>query len=236
MRTVLAVAFVAIASAHLHGQAFEVASIKPSAPQPAGHTDSRMSTNNGRLNYTAVTLKDVLEKAYKVEGYQITGPDWIDVDRFDIAATTPAGASRDQYPQMLQALLAERFHLTIRRETKELPVFELNVAKNGPKLKSIESESGITSNSNRSGWHVVAKGSLQQLVEFLSERVNRPVLDRTGLSGPFEITLDWASDDSLEGPSLFTALQEQAGLKLSATRAPIELIVVDQADRTPTAN
>jgi uncharacterized protein (TIGR03435 family) len=227
----------------LCGQAaFEVASIKPSAPQPPGRTDSRMSTDTGRLNYTNVTVKDVLGQAYKVQAYQIAGPDWIETERFDIAAKIPAGAGRDQVPLMLQALLADRFNLTIHRETKELPVYTLNVAKNGPKLKTTESESGITSNSNRTSWHLTAKISMHRFAEFLSERVSRPVLDQTGLNGSFEITLDWAPDDApatndaAAGPSIFTALQEQLGLKLNATKGPVETIVVDRANRVPSDN
>jgi uncharacterized protein (TIGR03435 family) len=200
-----------------------------------------MSTNTGSLNYTNVTLKDVIGQAYKIPESQISGPDWLNTDRFDIAAKIPAGA-RDQVPQMLQALLSTRFHVVLHRDTKELPVYELTVAKNGPKLKHIDSESGITSNANRTRWHLDAKVTMHALAEFLSERVGRPVFDRTGLSGPFEVTLDWAIDDAPAadgadpGPSLFTALQEQLGLKLDSTKGPVETIVVDRADRVPSEN
>jgi uncharacterized protein (TIGR03435 family) len=185
-----------------------------------------MSIDTGRLNYTNVTLKDVLGKAYLVQSYQITGPDSIEIERFDIAAKIPAGAAQDQIPLMLQSLLADRFNLTIHRETKELPVYALTPAKNGPKLKAAESESGITSNSNRTSWHVVARVSMLRFTEFLSERMSRPVLDQTGLNGTFEMTLDWAVDDApttndgAAGPSIFTALQEQLGLRLTSTKGP----------------
>lgn len=231
-----------IASGCLYAQpTFEVASIKPAASQAPGRTDSRMSTNTGSLNYTSVTLKDVIGQAYKIPESQISGPDWLNTERFDIAAKIPAGA-RDQVPRMLQALLSTRFQMVIHRDTKELPVYELTVARNGPKLKHIDSESGITSNSNRTRWHLDAKVTMRALAEFLSERVGRPVFDRTGLSGPFEVTLDWAVDDAPAandaeaGPSLFTALQEQLGLKLDSTKGPVETIVVDRADRAPSEN
>lgn len=172
-------------SSCLFGQAaFEVASIKPSPPQPPGHTSTQMSIDTGRLNYLNVTLKDVIGKAYSVQSYQITGPDSIETERFDIAAKIPVEAARDQIPGMLQSLLADRFNLMIHRETKELPGYALTLAKNGPKLKAAESESGITSNSNRTSWHVIAKVSMLRFTEFLSERVSRPVLDQTGLNGP----------------------------------------------------
>lgn len=234
--------FVMASAGCLHAQpAFEVASIKPSAPQAPGRADSRMSTNTGSLNYTSVTLKDVIGQAYKVPESQITGPEWLATERFDISAKIPAG-ERDQVPQMLQTLLSTRFKMSVHHDTKELPVFDLTIANNGPKLKKIESASGITSNSNRTRWHLDAKVTMPALAEFLAERVGRPVLDRTGLSGPFEITLDWAIDDAPAadgvdpGPSLFTALQEQLGLKLDSTKGPVETIVVDRADRVSAEN
>ncbi len=143
---------------------------------------------------------------------------------------------------MLQALLAERFKLTLHRETKELPMYVLVVAKNGPKFKTTESETGISSNSSRTHWHVTAKGTMRRFAEFLSEEAGRPVVDQTGLSGSYELTLDWtpddapAANDSAAGPSLFTALQEQLGLKLDATKGPVEILVIDRANRTPTEN
>ena len=223
---------------------FEVATIKPAPPQPEGRTSTRMSsdTDTGKLNYTNVNLKEAIGKAYKVQQYQITGPDWIETERFDIVAKFTPHSAGDQVALMLQALLAERFKLTLHRETKELPMYVLVVAKNGPKFKTTESETGISSNSNRTHWHVVAKGSLRRFAEFLSDEAGRPVVDRTGLSGSYELTLDWTPDDSpttndsAAGPSLFTALQEQLGLKLDSTKGPVEMLVIDRAERTPTEN
>jgi uncharacterized protein (TIGR03435 family) len=221
---------------------FEVATVKPAPPQPGGNTSYGMSANAGRLSYANVTVKDVLEKAYRVQRYQIAGPDWIDTERFDIAAKIPDGAARDQVPLMLQALLADRFKLALHRETKELPMYALVVAKNGPKFKTFESDAGIYSRSNGAHWHVEAKGSMQRFAEFLSEEAGRPVADQTGLSGLYQMTLDWAADDAVAandtaaGPSLFTALQEQLGLKLDSTKGPVEMLVIDRAERTPTEN
>jgi uncharacterized protein (TIGR03435 family) len=221
---------------------FEVATIKPSAPQPIGHTSTRMDSNRERLNYSYVNLKEVIGQAYKVRQYQITGPDWLETERFDITAKLPAaeGSSR-QVALMLQALLADRFKMAIHRETKVLPVYALVAGRSGPKLKSSESDSGISSNSNRTSLHVTAKATMQRFAEFLSEEVGRPVIDRTGLTGPYDFTIDWAVDnaianDSPAGPSIFTALQEQLGLKLDSTKGPVEIIVVDHADRTPSEN
>ena len=230
-----------LAMAQTPAPQFEVATIKPPAPQPNdGHTHSRMSVDNNRLLYANVTLKDALAQAYNVQRYQVSGPDWIDTDRFDIQAKIPEG-KRAQVPEMLQNLLADRFGLKIHRETKELPVYALVVAKGGPKFKAAESQ-GLSINSNRTHWHVEAKVSMQRLAELLSEDAGRPVIDRTGLMGSYDMTLDWAVDDAAAandpaaGPSLFTALQEQLGLRLESTRAPVETIIVDQAQRTPVEN
>jgi len=223
---------------------FEVATIKPAPPQPEGRTSTRMSsdTDTGKLNYTNVNLKEAIGKAYKVQQYQITGPDWIETERFDIVARFPPHSAGDQIPLMLQALLADRFKLALHRETKELPMYALVVTKNGPKFKSTESETGISSNSNRTHWHVVAKVPMRRFAEFLSEEAGRPVVDQTRLSGSYELTLDWtpddapAANDSAAGPSLFTALQEQLGLKLDSTRGPVEMLLIDRTNRTPSEN
>ncbi len=221
---------------------FEVPTIKPAPPQPAGRTDTRMSSDSHRLNFTNVNLKQVIGRAYKVQLYQIEGPGWLETERFDITATLPPDASSQQIPEMLQALLADRFKLAIHRETRELPIYTLVVAKGGPKFKPSETDAGITSNSNRTHWHVTSKGSMRRFAEFLTDQVGRPVVDQTGLTGSFDLTLDWAVDDSTNHndaetvPSLFTALQEQLGLKLESGKGPVKTIVVDRAERAPTDN
>ncbi len=221
---------------------FEVATIKPSPPQAPGRTSTQMSSDSHRLSFTNVNLKEVIGKAYKVQLYQIEGPGWLETERFDIAATLPAGASGLQVPEMLQGLLADRFKLGFHRETRELPIYNLVIAKSGPKLKPSEAETGITSNSNGTHWHVTSKGSMRRFAEFLTDEVGRPVVDKTGLTGSFDLTLDWSVDDSTTrndtetGPSIFTALQEQLGLKLESGKGPVETIVVDRAERAPTDN
>ena len=140
---------------------------------------------------------------------------------------------------MLQALLADRFKLTLHHETKELPLYALTVTRNGPKFKTADSES-MSINAGRTNKHVEANINMRRLVEFLSAEVDRPVLDKTGLAGLYGITLDWAVDNlptaTATGPSLFTALQEQLGLKLESAKGPVDTLVVDHANRTPTDN
>jgi uncharacterized protein (TIGR03435 family) len=225
---------------------FEVASVKVAPPQPIGHIHSRSSINNatqsepGRLNYTYVNVQQVLCEAYRVFVYQLAGgPGWLETDRFDISAVIPAGTQRDQVPLMFQALLVDRFKLALHRETREMSVYALVVGKNGPKLKAAESATGISSHSDGGPIHVTAATGMDAFANYLSQRLDRPVLDQTGLKGPFEITLDWAPDspqrpgasDDLSGPSIFTALQEQLGLKLEGRKVPVEILVIDHAEK-----
>jgi uncharacterized protein (TIGR03435 family) len=242
-----ATAICVFAVGHLLGQAspeFEVATIKPAPLQSEGRISTQISsdTDKGQLTYSNVNLKEVIGKAYKVQQYQINGPDWFETERFDVVARFPPHSAAEQVPLMLQSLLADRFNLHVYREITELPVYVLTVLKNGPKVKSAESASGIRSNSNRTQRHVIAKVSMQSFAEFLTTEAGRPVLDETGLVGPYAMTLDWASDSASAGneavalPSLFTALQEQLGLKLGSAKGPVEMLVVDHVDRMPTEN
>jgi uncharacterized protein (TIGR03435 family) len=242
-RTILLAAFAAV---RLWGQgaaAFEVATIKPAVPSTDGRTHIRMSsdTEKGSLAYGNVGLKDVIAKAYNVQQYQVSGPDWMETERYDIVAKFAPHTAPDRVPPMLQALLAERFKVALHRETRELPMYSLVVAKGGPKFKSDETNSGVTSDHYRTRAHVAVKGSMERFAEFLTGEVGRPVFDKTGLSGSYELTLDWAPDGSPADPaaplpSLFTALQEQLGLRLESAKGPVETLVVDRADRTPTEN
>lgn len=227
----------------LYGQEFEVATIKPSPPQSEGRTSTRMSTDTdtGKLLYSNVNLKELIGKAYKVQKYLINGPEWLETGRFDIVAKFLPHSPEEQVPLMLQALLADRFKLALHREAKVLPVYALTVAGNGPKFKATETASGISNNTTRTQQHVVAKVSMEGFAEFLSGQAGRPVQDKTGLTGAYEMTLDWANDNAPAGsdpslPSLFTALQEQLGLKLAAAKGPVETLVLDHVNRTPAEN
>jgi uncharacterized protein (TIGR03435 family) len=224
-------------------QEFEIASIKPAGPQPNdGRQHTRMSVwspkgaEPGKLDYYNISLAEIIGQAYSVQQNQIESVDSLLPGRFDIHAVIPARAPADQIPLMLQTLLRDRFMLALHRETRQLPVYALTTAKNGSKLKPAESASGITSDTNRTNWHVSAKTSMPQFAEFLARKLDRLVVDETGLSGVFEIVLDaapYSLDGSQDaaGPSVFTAIQEQLGLKLEARKAPVEILVVDRAER-----
>jgi uncharacterized protein (TIGR03435 family) len=224
-------------------QEFDVASIKlaPPASKP-GSVSTHISVwapkgaDPGKLDYYNMSLVEIMGQAYRVQQNQIESADSLLPDRFDIHAIIPAGTAADQIPPMLQTLLRDRFKLALHRETRQLPVYALTTAKNGSKLKPAESASGITSDTNRTGWHVSAKTTMPQFAEFLARKLDRIVVDETSLSGAFEIVLDaapYSLDGSQDaaGPSIFTALQEQLGLKLEARKAPVEILIVDHAER-----
>jgi uncharacterized protein (TIGR03435 family) len=176
--------------------AFEAASVKPAAPSADGNVRRLFNGDAGRIDYQNVTLKSLIMRAYGVKEYQITGPDWLDSAGYDVVATIPRDASEAQLPQMLQTLLAERFKLTLRHETKDLPVYALVVGKNGPKLKPAEREEGFSMRMVPKGRHIEGTSSLAGLCDFLSRTMDRPVVDMTDLKGVYDITLDWAPDDS----------------------------------------
>jgi uncharacterized protein (TIGR03435 family) len=235
---------------------FEVASIKPAPPQAPGRVSTRMSSDPARLNYTNVSISDVIGQAYRVQHHQIAGPAWLDTERFNIVAKIPAGVASDQIPQMFQALLADRFKLKLHKEKKELPVYALVAGKNGPKLQKAESSSGLDGGISRVKGHVSGKVSMARFAEYLSLRLGHAVLDQTELDGAYTVALDWVPDSTEEpgaaassqpgtpdggavgatGPSLFTALQEQLGLKLVATKGPMEVLVIDRVEKVPTEN
>lgn len=227
--------------------AFEVASIKPAPPQEFGRTSVHRSSDKepgikGRLKYEGVSLSDLLADSHRLQHHQISGPDWLSSQRFDIMAVIPAAFSEAQIPEMLAALLVERFGLKTHDETKEMQVYTLEPAKGGAKLKKAESAGGVSGKSTKTTERVSARTTMAGLADYLSGRMDRPVVDRTGLEGPYEIELEWTPDTvatpgaEAPGPSIFTAIQEQLGLRLSAGKAPVRLLVVDHIDKTPTDN
>jgi uncharacterized protein (TIGR03435 family) len=145
MSLLVAMAGGLFAQADASAPAFEVASVKVSAPMPSGMVMIRMgggpdSSDPGRITYTGVTLKALVARAYNVKDYQVEGPQWLDGERYDVIATIPKGANKEQVGLMMQRLLAERFALTLHHESKPLAVYTLSVAKGGPKLQEVDPE------------------------------------------------------------------------------------------------
>ena len=216
---------------------FEVVSIKlgdPTDPSSSGRTAP------GRLEMRNATLATLIRNAYGLHEYQLEGgPKWMKSERFHIDAKLPAGAARDQTRLMMQAMLADRFQLEFHRVTKSMPIYNLVVASGGPKIPAATAEQpqGGSSQGPRQ-----IKGSgipVSSLAQMLIGAVGAPVVDRTGLEGKYTFALEFApqsgarEDETL--PSIFTVLQERLGLKLESGKGPVEVLVVDRAER-PSAN
>jgi uncharacterized protein (TIGR03435 family) len=230
---------------------FEAASVKTT---PHGTREFKMRPAPGGLSARNIGLKQFIQYAYEVKGYQLSGgPAWLNSETFDIEAKSPAG-TRDDGRQaklrlMLQSLLEDRFKLALSRATKELPVYALETRKSGSKLREVpEAAAEDTFQVGRRG-HIAAKGvPIAELAAILSSFVERPVVDHTDLKGKYDLTLDFTPGEGTaspenpdeyppnpDGPSLFEAIQEQLGLRLLATKAPVEMLVIDRAEK-PTRN
>ena len=222
--------------------AFEVASIRPAGPGARG--GGIEITPGGRFSATNVSLRALLKFGYGIRDFQIAQPpNWFDSQRYDVLAKAEPAANEDRMKIMVQSLLVERFDLKFHRESKEMPAYVLTVSKSGPKIQP--DMSGETGRVSRKGAGVVAgaKASMAQLAEALSDValngryiLDRPVLDRTGLSGVYDFVLSWTPEPSgstpdLSGPSLFTAIQEQLGLKLETQKAQVEIFVIDHVEK-----
>jgi uncharacterized protein (TIGR03435 family) len=230
---------------------FEVASVKRSKPA-SGIIPVGIDTEPGKLTAQNETLKNLISAAYGVKEYQISGPEWLGSERYEIVAKAAKPVGDRQLTQMLQPLLVERFKLTLHRDKKEFTVYALAVDKNGPKITKAKDE-GET-NINMGGRRLTAQhASLPQFADLLSLQTHRPVVDRTGLVGNFDITLTWVPDaptgmsppggensgrDNASDPTsaIFTAVREQLGLKLQASKELLEVLVIDHAEKVPAEN
>jgi uncharacterized protein (TIGR03435 family) len=244
---------------------FEVASVKPSA---GGEESFMVSKSAGTFTAQKVTLRALIEEAYGVKADQIYGgPDWIASDGWDVSAKREVGSKEGLFnrevmwvdiDQRLQRLLEDRCRLKVHRETRQLPVYAVTVAKGGlrvqpascvsvngddppPQLEPGQPRPHYCGNSNisRNGLNAIYTGTgitMKDMIAFwLSNAMDRTVLDKTGYSEKFNATVEWAPRDTADGPSIFTALQEQLGLKLESTKGPVEVLVIDHLEK-PSAN
>ena len=230
---------------------FAVAAIKlnKTASTVDGIASSYMSTPSG-LNVTNMTLQALIRQAYGIEDNQIAGaPPWLTSDRYDIEAKVDASdtsalktLNREQRNQMVQPLIEDRFKLKFHYETRELPIYTLIVTKTGSKMKEIQptiSPEGVK-HPGTAGWgddEIKSSGiAIDQLAHILTQQLKRTVVNKTGLTGNYDFTLKWTPEDShsrtdTSGPSIFTAIQEQLGLKLEAGKGPIQVLVIDHIER-----
>jgi uncharacterized protein (TIGR03435 family) len=239
---------------------FEVASVKPAPPpeQRSGGRGAPRSTGGARTPDPSLficdscTLSELVLSAFCIQPYQLSAPSWMESERFTVNARVPVKTTVEQLRLMQQNLLAERFKLTYHHEEKEMPRWELVVAKGGPKVKASVGESTGT-DGREPGATVTPDGrisaqyidqSMTELAAILSKQVHMPVTDITGLTGKFDFTLTWAMDrggpspasDADSGPTIFNALQTQLGVKLEQKKGPVDRLVIDHAERVPTGN
>jgi uncharacterized protein (TIGR03435 family) len=307
----------AFSCCHIHGlahaQTFEAASVKPAVPPtPDGRGMIMMqgpsggpgTKDPGRIHYPNMNMKNILMNAYDVKSFQIVGQPWLDTERFDITATMPPDTSKEQFRTMLQNLLEERFKLTIHRDTKELPMYSLVVAKSGLKMKPSAALPAAKDDSDaapalpppppsqpkfgpdgfpimpppaggRGGIFMMMmpgrtrlmgqQQTMQDLASRLTNLLSRPVTDATSLKDKFDFTLTFSLEGlNMQGPmgpmpalapgsgagaagpvsvpegeappDLFAAVQAQLGLRLEPKKGPVQMIVIDHLEKTPTEN
>ena len=226
-----------LAAAAQAPQAFEAVSIHRNL---SGSVNTRIDITRGRVTITCATLKTLMRNAYDVQSFQFAGgPSWFDSDFYDIAATTGDGAdiSHDQYRALLKTLLADRFHLKIHWETRQGDVYALIIAKSGSKLvvnTDPAKESGLnTSKFGHQGKMIGTKAPMLYLSSNLGNQLGRTVVDKTGLQEKYDWTLAWDPDPGVDytAPSIFTAVQEQLGLKLEPQKGPVETLVIDAVEK-----
>jgi uncharacterized protein (TIGR03435 family) len=239
---------------------FEVASVKPASAPIETKDDYSAGYNAGmrgalaaqgmrisgqRVNVTDNSLKELIRLAYQVKEYQISAPAWMTAEKYEIVANMPPGATHSQAPEMLRTLLESRFHLQLHRETKKMPVYAVVAVKGGPKLtpatgpaNPIRATGNVWTNSGVG--HLRSKSSsMSAFADLLTKVADRPVIDGTGFTGLFDFDVAYSSDLNATpadpAPSLSAALL-QLGLKLEKRDVPIEILVIDRADRIPTEN
>lgn len=266
------------------GLQFEVASIKPSAsgatPDIIRKQGGPGSSDPGRIRFRNYALRELIMEAYEVPNVQVAGPAWMMAvnilekgDIFDVEAAMPIGTTNDQYRKMLRQLLVDRFALSVHRERRDGPVYQLVVNKDRAKVIPSQSlpprtqiptsaqlgskgEDGFsTTPPGYSGFLVTVSADSQlvrnkfmrltmgELAVWLWQRIRKPVVDNTKLQGPYDFYLEYArnfmaptSTDGSSGLNIFEAVQAQLGLKLVSGNSEYEMLVVDHAARTPSAN
>jgi uncharacterized protein (TIGR03435 family) len=270
---------------------FEVGVIRPSLPMAEaipllreGKLKVGISIDKARVDMGFVTLTDLIVEAYNVRPHQISGPDWLLMERFDIQAKLPDGDAQDQVPQMVRTMLADRFGLRLHTEARSISAYALIIGKNGPKLQPStlppdpEPAKGLTTMTPSAGGKLASTGGpagptqmtmgpngmqlvmlktkISALADMLTTILDKPVVDRTGLTGDYQITLDIPQSDvanvarafGMGGPattsgaptdpgggSMFQAV-EQFGLRLDSHKEQIETLVIDHIEKLPTAN
>ncbi len=243
-----------LAWAQTPAPSFEIASLKPVQSTGGSYLSNLGTTRHGEVKLTNTTLSDCIRYAYSIitNDAQIATSDksldWIrnrEV-RFDIAAKAGLEAPPSQLLVMLQTLLTERFKMALHRESRELPYLALTIGKNGPKITSPQESAPWSGMPQIPGRIISDRMSMSTLATLLSRFLRQTVLDQTGLAGPYGINLVWTpenfrtrpdtTESDASGPTIYTAVQEQLGLKLESRKGPVEVIVIDHAEKVPVEN
>jgi uncharacterized protein (TIGR03435 family) len=264
---------------------FEVATVRASAPRipgqrpvPATRTGGPGTADPGRVSYSNKALSDIIGDAFDVAWNEVSGPDWIAADSYDIVAKVPEGTTKEQAKQMLQNLLVDRFHLAFHMQTKVVQGYELTLAPGGSKMKAHSDAQPQNSPAEKGSFPSLAEGehmarsmppghvyirfadtSVSEFARFLGNSLSAatmvrvsptmsrgaapPVLDKTGLTGSYDFTFDYAGsvfvrrDDlpSVEG-SMENSLTKELGLKMVEAKVPVNVLVIDRIERTPAEN
>jgi len=216
---------------------FEVDNVKPNTTGGPGATSRQ---RNGALELENYSLRRLVQLAYRVKDYAYSGPSWLDSVHFDVVAKLPAGAKSDQIPEMMQALLTERFQLAVHREEKEMTGLALVVDKKGLRIQPAEPgpNGGTGYGSSMAGGNKI---TMAEFAGLLSNALDRPVKDLTSVGGVYNIKIRWLPDGPLPADttgmsgSVYEAVQD-LGLKLEVQKIPVEVLIVDRAERAPTEN
>ena len=224
---------------------FDVSTVKPSSA--GSDATSGINTGHGVADGRDVTLQRCIIGAYSIGPHQVIGgPDWVYTDRWDILAKADQPIDDDDIlNQMLQALLADRFQLTLHRETRILPAYVLEVDKHGPKMERADPGDSDTNTSTSNTGRVridVKRTGMDAFAQILARKMDLPVVNQTGLTGIFNFNLRWTLDSAppsdrqtADNVSIYAALPEQLGLRLRAAKAPVEVLAIDHVEK-PTPN
>ncbi len=225
--------------------AFEVAAIKPNN---SGSNATSEHSDNDTILMTNASLRMLVQRAYDVHDDSCVAPAWLASTHFDITAKAPGHFDyRLQFRPMLRTLLAERFKLAVHHENKTVSGYALVRMKGDLKFQEVEAGNGDTNSSGRRGHYDAKRVTMQMLADFIRREVGDPVVDQTGLAGIYQLKLDYTPENNQprpdgtpapesEGPSIFTAVQEQLGLKLVRQKVTVDILVVDHIEKTPTEN
>jgi uncharacterized protein (TIGR03435 family) len=231
------ICFAALGQQVMPLSAFEVATVKPAAPGAFGFS---IDFSPDTLTMRNVTLRIAIQSAYRLQKYQMSGgPKWVDSDGYDIVGKTGdslrsmgSAERNDRLRAMLRTLLTERFQLSMSRESKDVPAYSLSIAKGGFRLTKVEP--GGSKRTYGEPDKLVASGAtVAEFAALLAAKLQQPVIDHTGIDGLYNFSVQYAPENVLDSPypSLFTAMQEQCGLKLEKATAPAETFAIERVER-----